>query len=621
MDTIPELGSKLSIVTKDNIRWEGVFATLNSNVSTLSLTDVRSFTVEGEEVDHKIEHKLFYGRDIKAVKMICNSQPCCVNAVESKTSTSVSVGEIPSTSGAGVTMEAEKKSVSNQVLAVSAPITKPITAFIPVTKPPVTSIRITKPSATFTQAPTKQATSNPVGVSLTESALVSTNSLPDCSISPASSMPTAFQNPITATEFPSTQFGGIDTAVLTWLSNLQMQHQEQLLNCVQQQHQNMLNAFMPLLTKAVCVPETVNSTTNSLASLVNGTANMNGIVAELVEMAIKSSSESADEQEETRVVNEKKRVTYKEPEFEQRDYYNRNGDYRRRPRNDSIGEDHHRGALATTSSNWIDMNKTNRREDHWNRQNDDRNTGRRNNRNWQQRKNDECSFLSDGRVQANNAANNRYVQDSGYSRQEDRSYDERYSGGYAEQRNNRRQQQQRRNIRYEHNPQYHDEYSYVYRYGNNGWNGSDETKTTSNRTGYHDERGVNSRNFKTFHDNNGRLNTDFDFERGNEYYKKFKTRLLVQCPTVGNGIQEFQNEEQQTHNTMDENKNGEEEYKYYNKNVSFFDAVDVDEHIDRGLSYRDVNELNNETFGTRIFRRSKAANKPFSYKDDRRNFL
>lgn len=39
MDTIPELGSKLSIVTKDNIRWEGVFATLNSNVSTLSLTD------------------------------------------------------------------------------------------------------------------------------------------------------------------------------------------------------------------------------------------------------------------------------------------------------------------------------------------------------------------------------------------------------------------------------------------------------------------------------------------------------------------------------------------------------------------------------------------------------
>lgn len=108
-------------------------------------------------------------------------------------------------------MEAEKKFVSNQILAVSAPITKPITAFIPVTKPPVTSIRITKPSATFTQAPTKQATSNPVGVSLTESALVSTNSLPDCSISPASSMPTAFQNPITATEFPSTQFGGIDT--------------------------------------------------------------------------------------------------------------------------------------------------------------------------------------------------------------------------------------------------------------------------------------------------------------------------------------------------------------------------------------------------------------------------
>ncbi|KAK3400923.1 Lsm14 N-terminal [Sordaria brevicollis] len=76
---LPELGSRISVITYKNVRYEGRLFTIDPNECIIALAQVRCFgTEDRNDGDHEIsapspevhDHILFRGADIKDIRVI-----------------------------------------------------------------------------------------------------------------------------------------------------------------------------------------------------------------------------------------------------------------------------------------------------------------------------------------------------------------------------------------------------------------------------------------------------------------------------------------------------------------------------------------------------------------------
>ncbi|XP_037933379.1 protein LSM14 homolog B-like isoform X2 [Teleopsis dalmanni] len=79
---MPELGSKISLISKADIRYEGRLFTVDPAECTIALSSVRSFGTEDRETQYQIapqsqiyDYILFRGSDIKDIRVVNNSLP------------------------------------------------------------------------------------------------------------------------------------------------------------------------------------------------------------------------------------------------------------------------------------------------------------------------------------------------------------------------------------------------------------------------------------------------------------------------------------------------------------------------------------------------------------------
>ncbi|XP_055909927.1 protein LSM14 homolog A-like isoform X3 [Eupeodes corollae] len=79
---MPELGSKISLISKADIRYEGRLYTVDPNECTIALSSVRSFGTEDRETQFQIapqsqiyDYILFRGSDIKDIRVVNNGMP------------------------------------------------------------------------------------------------------------------------------------------------------------------------------------------------------------------------------------------------------------------------------------------------------------------------------------------------------------------------------------------------------------------------------------------------------------------------------------------------------------------------------------------------------------------
>jgi protein LSM14 len=111
MSTLPYIGSKISLVSNAEIRYEGTLYTINTEESTIALQHVKSFGTEGRrkpevppsnETYHFI---IFRGKDIKDLTVLSSAKPKGAASVDPAI---VTVNEAPPRKGKGTTAQMQQ---------------------------------------------------------------------------------------------------------------------------------------------------------------------------------------------------------------------------------------------------------------------------------------------------------------------------------------------------------------------------------------------------------------------------------------------------------------------------------------------------------------------------------
>lgn len=111
MTTLPYIGSKISLVSNAEIRYEGTLYTINTEESTIALQHVKSFGTEGRrkpevppsnETYHFI---IFRGKDIKDLTVLSSAKPKGAASVDPAI---VSLNQAPPRKGKGTTAQMQQ---------------------------------------------------------------------------------------------------------------------------------------------------------------------------------------------------------------------------------------------------------------------------------------------------------------------------------------------------------------------------------------------------------------------------------------------------------------------------------------------------------------------------------